>query len=221
MQFIKSREDGVRTLGQKLGRALRAGQKVLWLVPGGSNIPISVEVMATLPTSRQNLTVALTDERFGPSGHPDSNWQQLKDSGFQLGSAAGLPVLAAGELSLEDTAQTYENSIQEAFGEADIVIGQFGIGADGHIAGIKPGSPAASSRAWISGYQWDDFTRITLTFDALAEVDAAYAFVFGASKAAALEKLQSQDLPLVTQPAQILKQLKEAYVYNDSVGGKP
>ena len=35
----------------------------------------------------------LTDERYGPVGHPDSNWSQLLQKGFDLPQAKLVPVL--------------------------------------------------------------------------------------------------------------------------------
>ena len=46
---------------------------------------------------------------------------------------------------------------------------------------------------------------------------AAYVFAFGADKKPALENLLT-NIDLIVQPAQILKSLPEAYVYNDQVG---
>ena len=73
---------GIQDLTHKLQQYLQSGQSVVWLVSGGSNIPISVEVLKALkikvkPTLLKSLKVMLTDERYGPVGHLDSNWQQL------------------------------------------------------------------------------------------------------------------------------------------------
>jgi 6-phosphogluconolactonase/glucosamine-6-phosphate isomerase/deaminase len=197
--------------------SLAAGEHVLWLVSGGSNIATSVAIMAELgrdlPAALPRLTVMLTDERFGPVGHPDSNWQQLSAAGFNFEKVLAIPVLSG--LPLEVTIERYGQEIAKNFSEADIIIAQFGIGADGHIAGVLPRSPAVESSALVVGYTADPFIRITLTPTALGQVDVAFALAFGESKKAALANLQNHDASLTAEPCQILKQLPEAYLFTD------
>lgn len=187
---------------------------MLWLIPGGSNIPIAVAIMAQLPDElTAKLTIMLTDERYGPIDHPDSNAFQLRQAGFNPKHARFLPILTGA--TLEDTTRAYAQAAQEHFAKNAVVIGQFGIGADGHIAGILPGSPAATEQhAWTCGYHALNFTRVTLTFPALYRVAIAYAFVYGEAKREALKQLDSE-LPLKVQPAQILKGIPKAYLYTD------
>jgi 6-phosphogluconolactonase/glucosamine-6-phosphate isomerase/deaminase len=219
--LIKNTPDCQAPLTKRLLKQLKKpGQpKVLWLVCGGSNIALSVAVMAQIPAKlTKNLAVMLTDERFGPVGHPDSNIKQLFDAGFDPKQATVVPVLMPG-VALEDTAARYEQVVATAFDAASIIIAQFGIGADGHIAGVLPGTPGVDSTHAVVGYQTETFTRITLTLEAIKQINVAYAFVFGTDKHDALEKLL-KDVPLSEEPSQILKQIKESYVYNDQVGGK-
>ena len=222
MEFIRidTIQEGVEPLLDRLVDELDNGKKVLWLVPGGSNIPLSVEVMRQIPDDlTANLTVYLTDERFGEIDHPDSNARQLRDAGFDPKKARTVWVLAK-DLTLEETCEQYALSISAAFEAADIVIGQMGMGPDGHVCGILPGTAAVDSDKLVVGYVTEQFTRITLTPKTLQEhVDAAYVFAFGENKREALGNLLSQDLPLVEEPAQILKKLPEAYIYNDQLEG--
>lgn len=220
MRFLKVEDwqPGIDALGSRLRKELTAGKNVLWLVPGGSNIHAASEVMTALPdTLTERLAILLTDERYGTPGHKDSNYKQLHDAGFDRKQATFMPVVVEG-LSLADTVHHYEELVGRAFAHADVVIGQFGIGADGHIAGILPQSPASTSAALAAGYEAPPYQRITLTFEALAQLQAAYAFVFGKDKMAALTRLRNEELALQEQPSQILKHLPEAYIYNDQTG---
>jgi len=159
----------------------------------------------------------LIDERYGKVGHGDSNHQQLLDEGFKPDEAILLSILQSG-LSLDETTSRYKALAGQAFEEADTVIALAGIGTDGHIAGILPNSPASyESKKYVVGYQADTYQRLTLTFPALRRINAAYVYAYGKSKSATLEKLKSEDLTLAEQPAQILKALPEAYVYNDQI----
>lgn len=174
--------------------------------------------MRVLPSELQpNLTIML-DERYGPYGHRDSNMQQLQDAGFAPGKATVIPVLMPENLSLEATAARYQAAAETAFKNADVIIAQLGIGPDGHVSGILPSSPAVTATGLVAGYRTEQFERITFTFDALKACTAAYAFAFGEGKRAQLETLRDEDLPLTEQPAQILKQIPESYVYNNQIG---
>lgn len=231
-------------LAREISDSILHGKKTLWLIPGGSNIPISVCAMDIIkesvigkPKVMSNLYITLTDERFGPVGHADSNWTQLEKAGFDFSYLSlsapysygvnAEPVLLANPggdktLDLEETVKSWEKRVVKLFDSADIIIGQFGIGADGHIAGILPGSPAVSCKSMVCGYTSPKFTRITLTFPALRRVNSAYAFAFGEEKRPALEKLMkvskdAKDAMLAQIPAGILKlkSLNKSYLYSD------
>ncbi len=221
MQYILTAgwEDGVADLTERLARELSDGRRVLWLVSGGSNIPASVQVMNNISaTLTHNLGIMLSDERYGPFGHSQSNWSQLLAAGFKLRQAKLCEVLQA-ELSAAQTVARYNQLAAEAFAEYELVIAQLGVGPDGHITGIKPGSPAATeTKALVVGYPDPPLHRLTLTFPALRRIDAAYVFAFGDTKHQALTRLHNRTLPLNIQPAQILKELPEVYVYSDQIG---
>lgn len=204
-------------LTERLTEELQADRRVLWLVPGGSNIALSVAIMKALPAGKlANLTCMLTDERYGKPGHTDSNWQQLAEAGFMDRHVRFLTTLAP-DLTIEDTCRQFAEVAEAAMDQADVIIGQFGIGGDGHIAGVLPRTAAVTDDAdnLVVGYDGGTYQRITLTPPALRRIDAAYAFVYGESKQAALSRLKAENLPLAEQPSQILKELPEAHVYTD------
>jgi 6-phosphogluconolactonase/glucosamine-6-phosphate isomerase/deaminase len=212
-------DDGVADLAERLVRELAAGKHVLWLTSGGSNIPSSVQIMDNISAGlSKQLSVSLADERYGEPGHSESNWAQLMQAGFSGKHATLLPVLKPG-VSFEQTIRTYNQLMEKAFASHDVIIAQLGIGPDGHVAGILPHSPATTeTTALVTGYKDPPLTRITLTFPGLSRVTAAYVFAFGKPKQKALVSLHTQALPKTEQPAQILSELPEAYIYNDQVG---
>ncbi|MGC9605616.1 MAG: 6-phosphogluconolactonase [Minisyncoccia bacterium] len=224
MQFIQAKDPsgGAAAVADRIARTLRQGKKVLWFVCGGSNIPISVEILAVIrrevsKRSISNLTVAQTDERYDHVGHPESNWQMLIDAGFNQANLSVLPILTGK--SVKDTVTDYSRKVEAAMmtsaGEGDLVIGQFGMGEDGHIAGIMPHSPAISDPGPISAYEAGPLVRITVSPAMIERIPVAYAFVFGSPKKEAVRRLREENLSIQDQPAQVLKRLKEAYVYSD------
>jgi len=220
MQFIDTADakDGIQALADTIISFLKKGNTVLWLVPGGSNVPIAVEAMGIIrrsvkQASLAKLAITLTDERYGPVGHPDSNWKQLQDAGISFAGIRAYPILDGS--SFAETVTTFGDNIKAILASTDVIIGQFGMGADGHIAGILPHSPAVLEEALPTvGYESKPFTRISLTFSVLRKIDAAYVFVSNGSKKDAIDLLHRDDVSLDDQPAQILKEIPEAYVYS-------
>ncbi len=156
------------------------------------------------------------DERYGKPGHPDSNWQRLLEAGFAAHGAVCLPILTGA--SFDASVGDYAQALAAALDSSDLRIGMFGIGTDGHTAGMLPGSLAAQeTTATGVGYQSPDFLRITMTAPAIAELDVAIVYAIGIEKHSALDNLQ-RDLPVSQQPAQALKNVATALVYNDYMG---
>jgi 6-phosphogluconolactonase/glucosamine-6-phosphate isomerase/deaminase len=219
MRFIKCPDSsrGTVDLTKRLITELTAGKRVLWFVTGGSNIPAAVEIMEHIPRPLTNLlSITLTDERYGEPGHDDSNWQQLMAVGFQGKEAVLLPILISGA-SLEEVTARFDELLTKQIAESDVVVGLFGMGTDGHIAGILPDTKATKARGLAVGYETEQFARVSITFAAFEQLNAAYVFAFSSAKTAALAAL-AEKRSLTEQPAQILKRIPEAYVYNDSVG---
>lgn len=213
---LKSDKEIVNYLYNNISQLLRNG-KVLWLIPGGSAAKIAVNIADRLRESSNlnNLTVSLTDERFGPINHSDSNWKLLMDLGFKLPNARMLPVLDGG--SLEQTAEHYSLFLNQALANCDYSLALAGIGADGHIFGILPHSPAINFNKDICAYQGDDFSRITLTEQFIKRLDEVVIYTVGTQKQLTLDKIDT-DISVDKQPAQLLKNVKKAIIFNDYKG---
>ena len=209
--------EGTALLQSTIISHLQTDKKVLWMVPGGSNIPLSVAVMQAIPTElTKNLTVTLTDERYGSIDHPDSNWFQLYQAGWPQSEAVQIPVLYE-DLSLPETTERFSDQLGQLLGDNEFIVGQYGMGSDGHIAGVLPHSPAVQATSHAASYETESYTRITSTLKTIAACNVAFLFAFGNEKRTALTNLQS-DLPLIEQPAQVLKQIPECFIYNDQIG---
>lgn len=147
--------------------------------------------------------------------HKDSNWQKLIEGGFDTNCVITLPVLRG--LPVVETVKAFTTDIEKAFAEAYIVIGQFGIGADGHIAGILPSSKAVTYSVPVVGYESKPFTRVTISPLMLEKIDTAYVFVFGKDKKETIINLITKDLSIDKQPSQVLKKVPEVYLYSDQI----
>jgi 6-phosphogluconolactonase/glucosamine-6-phosphate isomerase/deaminase len=217
MHFVPmSAGRGARILALEFRQQLELHEHVLWLVSGGSNIPLTVQVMDELPLEfTSKMTVMPIDERYGPPGHKDSNVKQLYDAGFKPKLATVFSPLDGS--SVAATLKRYNNAVKQAFNEGDFVVAQVGMGADGHVAGIFPNSSILDSPDLVAAYDAPDFTRLTLTPNGIRQVDLAYLFAYGREKRAALDRLCDGDFPLNDQPAQVLRELKEVTIFNDQL----
>lgn len=223
-----------------IGDRLREHRPVLFLVSGGSTAGIAIaaiDALRNLSTTqgfdmRGLFSVSLIDERFGPAGHEHSNWRQLLDGGLPVESIRTLPLLldacddqvAFGSAVGRFEAMLADAARKETSGEL-LIVGLLGIGADGHTAGILPGSPACAENdlgpaaPLATGYKSDIHTRITITPAFFQYLDISIAYATGSEKWPALARLREM-LPICDHPAQLLKRAHESMVFCDRIPGK-
>lgn len=209
----------VETTTQLLRQRLTNGERVLWLVAGGSVVPLVVAVAQGLLRDQvplANLVVTQTDERYGEVGHPDSNWQQLHNAGFTLPGAQLEPVIKGKDM--QATSQDFAYFLDQEFAKADYKVALMGIGPDAHLSGILPGSSAVMAEGLTHAYKVGGYQRVTTTLTALRLLDEAVVYAVGEAKHQALSNLQEADASLVEQPDQILKELNHVTIFNDHIG---
>jgi len=195
---------------------LKKGRTVLWLLSGGSAIQLAVETRKHITFSLENLSVTLIDERFGPTGHKDSNWQQLIDAGFDMTRITAIPILQGKDFY--DTLSDYGQRLTDALKAHNYILGLYGMGSDGHIAGILPGSLTYANPGPVYGYQGPDYQRLSSTFEILPLLDQGVLYACGESKREQLIKFLHQDTDPMQQPVQYLKNVKQLTVITDQEG---
>lgn len=201
-------------IAQSIIHRLGMGERVLWFLPGGSAIKVAVDAASQIAAhDHHNLTITLTDERYGAIGHQDSNWRQLQAAGLSLPQAQLIPVLS--EQGFSETAVSWAMNLELAIKSADYIIGLFGIGADGHTAGILPGSPAVAEIKLVCAYDAGSFKRITITPKLISHLDEAIIFALGEAKWPPIRSLLNENLKLDIQPAQVLKMIKKITIFSD------
>lgn len=147
------------------------------------------------------------DERFVPRGDPLSNYRMTQDTMLRT---AGVPddhvhPIPTEGLSPDQAAARYEAMLQAFYGARvldpvrplfEIVL--LGLGPDGHMASLFPGTPALQEKtAWATAVSPPGQpTRITLTYKALESCRHAAFLVAGADKRDALAQVRAgADLP--------------------------
>lgn len=180
------------------------------------------------PWSRTHLFWG--DERFVPHDDPLSNYRMVKNALLlraPIPSANIHPIQTEG-LSPEDAALRYDRELK-SFYEAtrsetmrrlfDVTL--LGLGEDGHIASLFPGSDALQDRErWVvavTGIKAE--ARITLTYPALENSANATFLVVGEEKNKVLDRFRRRDQAL---PAVHFNPLGELWVVADerAAGGR-
>jgi 6-phosphogluconolactonase/glucosamine-6-phosphate isomerase/deaminase len=222
LKTTKDPDDPARFIAQSILNQLKINKRVLFFVTGGSSIAVGVRVSKILQDNFKkeenknlikNLAITLTDERYGKVGHMDSNWQQLLENGFGLLDAKIIPVLTGDDF--EETTQKFNMVLAQALKNADYKIGLFGIGSDGHTAGILPESKAVNFEEFVVGYEAPKFSRITITPKTIEELDEAVVWVQGEEKWNTIKNFIDTYPLMVKQPAQVLKKVPLLTIFTD------
>jgi 6-phosphogluconolactonase/glucosamine-6-phosphate isomerase/deaminase len=206
-----------------------SGNEILFLVAGGSSLAV-LEYIVDDNISSQ-MTVAVTDERV--SDDLDiNNYAQLQATSFWnklvANDAYSIPTELLGRNSkeLSDAFDAALRKWREDFPKG-LVVGLYGIGEDGHTAGILPG--VYSNADFDSRYQGARYVeefesvgkgafpfRVTTTLSFMRDVvDVGYFFVRGETKAKALKATLSAEGSVYETPARIVHEMKKAFVFTD------
>lgn len=119
----------------------RDGQAVL-AVSGGKTPLLVFSHLRQQDLDWSRVTVTLSDERWVPADHPDSNENLVRTQLLQgPASAAKFVPLFGGEATPEIGLAACEARISAMNRPIDAVY--LGMGSDGHIASLFPGEPAA------------------------------------------------------------------------------
>jgi 6-phosphogluconolactonase len=144
------------------------------------------------------------DERFVPADHADSNfrmaWESLiRHVPIPAGQVNPIPTDLG---SPEKGAAAYQENLREFYGASkldpsrplfDVTL--LGIGRDGHIASLFPGSEALEEReAWVTSvHEASPHARITLTLPALQSSGIILFLVTGEDKRDVLARALAND----------------------------
>lgn len=192
---------------------------ILLLLSGGSSLnPVREAFKELDDDTLARIDIAQIDGRYVDIGAESSNWRQIKEAlGSKLDKVdTKLSLLNTGDTP-EDIAIAYEMELTALLGSDDTVIGVYGIGTDGHVAGMLPTRHPEEFTRFLDGrlvvdYQAHDFTRMTTTHALMTKLDEAIVFACGPAKVAAVEKI-NEDLPSHKHPAQLLKDVQRVTIF--------
>lgn len=162
------------------------------MLTGGRSAERLYTSWAKLPAFQQMTSVRFYfgDERCVPSDHPESNYGMVMRSLFDRGVPAGCSVfrMEANDSDHEAAALRYGEALPE---KVDVLL--LGVGEDGHIASLFPGSAALHEVdrrvLFVSGPK-PPYERLTITPPVIAQAGSVFVLAAGAAKAQVLVKAQ-------------------------------
>jgi 6-phosphogluconolactonase len=189
-----------------LRRAIDARGWCNLALPGGPFVrPIFTE-LAQFQLRWSDVTFYFTDERCVPVTHPASNYGEAIDK-FLKNPRIDLYQFRRIEAELSDrerAAEDYERCLPEDF---DFVLAE--LGADGHIAGLYPGSPAMSEeeRAVLTvTAPTRPVQRISVTPKVLRAARASLVVAPGRERAAAVARALAREGDVSSNPGRLLRE---------------
>jgi 6-phosphogluconolactonase len=162
---------------------------------GGETATESYERLAARPFDWSDVEVFFGDERFVPPDHPDSNEGMVRRVLLDTVHPRAIhSMYRPGPIA--EVADAYERLVRD---RPPIDFQHLGIGPDGHIASLFPGSPALEVQDRYVVATGDDAhpqPRITFTFPGIARSPLIVFTVSGAEKKDAMQRIAAgEDLP--------------------------
>lgn len=205
----------LKEAGEALGRdaadwlkaALSENGAAFIAVPGGRSPTPFFQTLAAADLDWSSVWVTLTDERFVPRDSDESN-SRLLSGAFLHGRAAAaqfvMPELSGA--TLESAVDEWNVAIRAAPAFDFVVLG---MGEDGHVASLFPGSPALAEGLDLNADRYavaasdKSPQRLSLTLRALTRTGRLTFLVSGAAKRDVIEcvlrnEAGSENLPIST-----------------------
>lgn len=209
--------------------ATHINKPILLLTGGGS--AMSVLDYINPEYIGNNITVTVTDDRF-TDDIAENNFTVLQTTPFYDSlidvDAFCIDTQLFGGETIEIQRDRFEKNIREWQKDFPngIIIGLYGMGADGHIAGIIPGvygqedfDKKFNGKEYITdvdalGKNTHPY-RITTTFSFMKLVDFPLMYVVGENKKHAFEKTLAPAGLLYETPARIIQEMKNPQIFTD------
>jgi 6-phosphogluconolactonase len=195
-------EIAARDLAQKLETLLTSKQSVKFVLTGGT---VGIKTLSELAPLIENfdlsrLSIWWGDERFVAADSLDRNFLQAREALLSKvripeGNIHAMPSTEDGDLL------TATGSFAESLGAQepsfDIVL--LGMGGDGHVASLFPGSEPIRFGKWVVAEPNSPKApsqRISLSYEALSSANEVWFLVAGEDKAQAVSMVfQNENLP--------------------------
>ena len=202
--FFDTREEASRAAAERISNALTRrmdGNGAASLVVSGGTTPAATFAeLAATPLEWSKVHVVMSDERWVPANHEDSNEKLVRDT-LLTGKAADatlLPVYSDDVQPDERCEQLQEELKLIPFPFACSLLG---MGEDGHTASLFPGDQHSANESVhaVNGAPKPPSARVSLSRTSLSNSQQGLVLVSGASKHHALQRWRAGvPLPIAT-----------------------
>jgi len=164
---------------------------------GGSTPKAMFTALSNSPYSTaidwRKVLLFWSDERSVPPTHEESNFRMAIEAGFKK-----LPILPEhtfrmeAENNIEESAKHYEDKIKEVLGIRPFDLIMLGMGDDGHIASLFPGTKALEEKERLvvaNAVPQKNTTRMTMTFPLINRARNTVLYVMGEGKREMVKKI--------------------------------
>jgi 6-phosphogluconolactonase len=229
LQILGDPEAVAERAAEWLTEAAAQTDSVFALALSGGSTPKKLYERLATPRWRDAIPWERThvfwgDERFVPPDDPRSNFRMAHEA---LLSRVPIPQnnihpVATQSPSAEEAASAYQRELKTFYGTGLLTPARplfdatlLGLGTDGHLASLFPGSPALGEHSrWVAAAKDSHgLKRITLTYPALDSSRRLAFLVTGEEKSAALARLLNGDRAL---PAAYVRPVGELWLFVDA-----
>ena len=169
-----------------------------FVVGGGTTPRKCFDYLSQYDLDWDKIQVALSDERWVPNDHDDSNERLVRDSMLKDAASAGhiLSVYQAG-LSVDERAE----KLQTRKPKNGFACSMVGMGSDGHFASLFPDADCLEEGLQLDNARFyipvrtsaSPHPRISMTLSALLSSNEVLLFFFGEEKLAVYENAHTVD----------------------------
>ena len=175
------------------------------VLSGGSTPRATYQLLACKDIDWSCCEIFLSDERFVPPDHPDSNYRMVRETllaGYDVNPRKVFAIPT--DISPQSGADRYDEALRQQYGMSSLEEGVplfhltlLGLGEDGHTASLLPDQPVLKERErWAAPVpEGRGEPRITLTYPALNSSELILFLVSGAGKRDALAQARGGALP--------------------------
>lgn len=183
-----------------LERRLDQQRRASMIITGGSSPGRCYEALSGVDLDWDRVDLVLSDERWVPADHEDSNERQARET-LTVGKAASatlVPMYAAD--------QTIDERVDELNERLKLLpvpfsVALLGMGDDGHFASLFPDAADLDSGLDADNPDFcmavataaSPHPRLSLTLSAISRSDAIVLLIFGDAKKTVLEKARAGD----------------------------
>jgi len=190
-------------ISELLADRLENNKRASLIVSGGTSPQQCMAALASTPLDWSRVQVVLSDERWVPTDHEDSNEKMLRDS-LLVDKAAVAELLSIYEEGVSPAERCEQ--LQDPLPELPFSCSLIGMGADGHFASLFPDAENLQEGLDVES-DWlylpiataaSPHPRVSMTLAGISRSDEILLLLFGEEKLDVLEqaKTSSNGFPL-------------------------